>query len=233
MNDRNAPPAAAQKGADPGLEPVDDCWNRIGIRGDRSCPRLAEHVHCHNCPVHAAAAALLLDRYRAGDEPPARPPEPAGGEAVRRQAILVFRVGGEWLGLSPKRVLEVLPPVRIHGLPHQRGGNILGVANIRGILAGCVSLGSFLEVAAAGESGAGRRAAPMVLVLDAPGGPLAAPVDEVGGIHAAPADGLLPARGEADQPVARFARSILHWRGRAVTVLDDTALLQALVGSLA
>ncbi len=39
------------------LPSVDDCWNRIGVRGDRSCPKLAEHIHCRNCPVHAAAAS--------------------------------------------------------------------------------------------------------------------------------------------------------------------------------
>ncbi|HBP1772226.1 TPA: chemotaxis protein CheW, partial [Pseudomonas aeruginosa] len=35
---------------------VDDCWNRIGVHGDKSCERLAEHVHCRNCEVYAAAA---------------------------------------------------------------------------------------------------------------------------------------------------------------------------------
>ena len=41
------------------LPAVDDCWNRIGIHGDKSCERLAAHVHCRNCEVHAAAATLL------------------------------------------------------------------------------------------------------------------------------------------------------------------------------
>ena len=44
------------------LSEVDDCWNRIGIRGDKSCERLPEHVHCRNCPVYAAAAKRILDR---------------------------------------------------------------------------------------------------------------------------------------------------------------------------
>ncbi len=36
---------------------IDDCWNRIGVRGDGSCPELKRHIHCRNCPVYSAAAA--------------------------------------------------------------------------------------------------------------------------------------------------------------------------------
>jgi chemotaxis-related protein WspD len=41
---------------------LDDCWNRIGTRGDQSCPALAEWTRCLNCPVFERAAARLLDR---------------------------------------------------------------------------------------------------------------------------------------------------------------------------
>src|SRR5262245_23179704 len=37
------------------------CWRTIGVRGDHSCPELAEHVHCRNCPVYSAAALTVLD----------------------------------------------------------------------------------------------------------------------------------------------------------------------------
>ena len=45
---------------------ITDCWNKIGVRGDSSCRELEEHVHCRNCPVHAAAAVALLDREMPG-----------------------------------------------------------------------------------------------------------------------------------------------------------------------
>ncbi|MCB2511750.1 hypothetical protein KQ696_15470, partial [Listeria monocytogenes] len=41
---------------------VADCWTRIGVHGDKSCERLAEHGHCRNCEGYAAAATYLLDR---------------------------------------------------------------------------------------------------------------------------------------------------------------------------
>jgi hypothetical protein len=48
--------------SDPPATAINDCWNRIGVRGDASCPELAEHAHCRNCPVFATAALALLDR---------------------------------------------------------------------------------------------------------------------------------------------------------------------------
>ncbi|MGH8519144.1 MAG: chemotaxis protein CheW, partial [Panacagrimonas sp.] len=45
-----------------------DCWNRIGVSGDRSCGRLQQHVHCRNCPVYSDAAARFLDRDIAPDQ---------------------------------------------------------------------------------------------------------------------------------------------------------------------
>lgn len=38
------------------------CWNRIGVQGDRSCGRLVEVVHCHNCPIFSHAGRMLFDR---------------------------------------------------------------------------------------------------------------------------------------------------------------------------
>ena len=40
----------------------DDCWNKIGISGDQSCPELKTFIHCRNCPVFAAAARTFFDR---------------------------------------------------------------------------------------------------------------------------------------------------------------------------
>ncbi len=41
---------------------IHDCWNRIGVRGDHSCEKLREHVHCRNCEVYAAAARNIMQR---------------------------------------------------------------------------------------------------------------------------------------------------------------------------
>lgn len=40
----------------------DDCWNQIGVEGDRSCPQLKTAIHCRNCSVYSLAGRSLLER---------------------------------------------------------------------------------------------------------------------------------------------------------------------------
>src|SRR5882672_9962274 len=42
--------------------PIHDCWNLIGVEGNRTCRELLKFTHCRNCPVYSAAANQLLDR---------------------------------------------------------------------------------------------------------------------------------------------------------------------------
>ena len=57
------PPNSASDGT---AASINDCWNRIGVRGDASCPELEQHVHCRNCPVYSAAAADAARSRAAG-----------------------------------------------------------------------------------------------------------------------------------------------------------------------
>ena len=136
--------------------PIDDCWNRIGVRGDASCPRLAGYIHCRNCPVHDAAAARVLDREQLADMA-------IGQEVLHRQSAqslseyaareadaaswLVFRIGDEWLGL-PTTIFQQVAQLRpIHSLPHRRHRAVLGVVNVRGTLLVCASLARLFGIA--------------------------------------------------------------------------------------
>ena len=89
------------------LSEVDDCWNRIGIRGDKSCERLPEHVHCRNCPVYAAAAKRILDRLPPQAAVQAEDTTAALAAQARLSSLLVFRLRNEWLGLPTKALDEV------------------------------------------------------------------------------------------------------------------------------
>ena len=110
---------------------IDDCWNRIGVRGDKSCERLVEHVHCRNCEVHAAAVIHLLERYAAmQDDVELVVDEPL----VEHCSLLLFRVAEEWLAIATRSLVEVVAQLPVHSLPHQRSRSLLGVANVRGTL---------------------------------------------------------------------------------------------------
>ena len=134
---------------------IDDCWNRIGIHGDKSCPLLAEHIHCRNCSVYSAAATRLLDRYALQqDDHHAQATAEADSDVVTR-SLLMFRLGEEWLGIATRCLVEVAPLQPIHSLPHQRSRALLGVANVRGALVACLSLVELLglDSTSAGASG--------------------------------------------------------------------------------
>ena len=39
---------------------LNDCWNKIGVWGNRECVELNKAIHCRNCIVYSSAAAQLL-----------------------------------------------------------------------------------------------------------------------------------------------------------------------------
>ncbi|AOB32093.1 hypothetical protein AKI39_17315 [Bordetella sp. H567] len=213
---------------------VDDCWNRIGVRGDRSCPRLNEYVHCRQCPVYATAAKNLL--YRVAPSMPAAAgttdsPDLNGvdPQAAGMKSLLVFRLHGEWLALPVAALAEVTPMRPVHSLP-RRSGIVLGVCNVRGRLIPCISLATLLDLAPRDEAGAGK-AAPRMLVLSMHTGTVVAPVDDVAGIQpfAASSIGPLP----DTLAGARYASGVVRYRERAVGVLDGARLARAVEERLA
>lgn len=164
------------------VEAIDDCWNRIGVHGDKSCPLLAEHIHCRNCQVYAAAATRLLDRYALAQDAHAQTHVQAPVSVGR--SLLLFRLGEEWLALATRCLVEVAPLQPVHSLPHQRSRVLQGVANVRGALVPCLSLGDLLGLEPGSPVAVSARVMPRMLILGASGGAVVLPVDEVDGIHA-------------------------------------------------
>ena len=122
-------------GAEAGGPGVGDCWNRIGVNGDGSCPELATHVHCRNCPVFARAARGFFER-RAPEgylqewaELLARPAEAGPGDST---SLLVFRLGREWLAMALSVVAEVTSPRPVHRVPHRTNRVFSGLVGLPG-----------------------------------------------------------------------------------------------------
>ncbi|WP_419182931.1 chemotaxis protein CheW [Pseudomonas guariconensis] len=206
-------------------ELIDDCWNRIGVHGDKQCPLLERHVHCRNCQVYAAAATRLLDRYALlqDEQDVVLPPE----EDSAGRSMLLFRLGEEWLALACACLAEIAPLQAVHSLPHQRSRVLQGVANVRGALVPCLSLADLLGMELLPAQERNGRVMPRMLILAAEGGPVVIAVDEIDGIHR-----LDPARLVDGQDAAHFTAAVLQWRGRSVRVLDERHVLSAVKRSL-
>lgn len=210
---------------------IDDCWNRIGIHGDKSCPLLEEHIHCRNCSVYSAAATRLLDRYSLQQDQ--REAVVSKVEIdVKTRSLLKFRLGEEWLGLATRTLVEVAPLQAIHSLPHQRSRALLGVANVRGALVACLSLVELLDLDGSVAPVSGGRVMPRMLIIAAHGGPVVVPVDEVDGIHAIDERILDAASQSGAQASAKYTRGVLQYRGRSLRWLDEEQLLSAVTRSL-
>ncbi|MBA4359398.1 MAG: chemotaxis protein CheW [Pseudomonas sp.] len=210
---------------------IDDCWNRIGIHGDKSCPLLIEHIHCRNCAVYSAAATRLLDRY-ALQQDDREQVSVAVEIDVKTRSLLMFRLGEEWLGLATRSLAEVAPLQAIHSLPHQRSRALLGVANVRGALVACLSLVELLGLDGTASVTSGARVMPRMLIIAAHGGPVVVPVDEVDGIHAIDERILEAASQSGTQASARYTRGVLQFKGRSLRWLDEEQLLSAVTRSL-
>lgn len=214
---------------------VDDCWNRIGVFGDKRCERLERHIHCRNCEVYGAAAIALLDRYGSSLE---RDDDDYGqGEAQEpvgeQRSLLIFRLGEQWLAIATRCLAEVMPVSPIHSLPHRKSTGLLGVTNVRGTLVACLSLSELLDLETDDGRQSGQRVIPRMLILESGSGPLVVPVDEVSGIQKIPLARISNAKQDDKRTISRFTAGVLQWRGQSITLLNDEQLLQNMIGSLA
>lgn len=204
-----------------------DCWNRIGVRGDRSCPELVRHVHCQNCPVFGAAGRRFLDAPApAGyqDEWAERLAAPIEDDGGDRESVLIFRLADEWLALSVHVLVEVSNPKPVHRVPH-RAGILSGLVNVRGELHLCAHLAKVLGIAAKPEAtpGTGR-----LLLVQRGADRWAFPVDAVDQVHRLPRDELRRSPATVSRAAADLSRGVFHHRDLAVGVLDEGRLFEVL-----
>jgi chemotaxis-related protein WspD len=229
--------------------PVDDCWNRIGVRGDHSCPELKKVVHCHNCHVFAGAGRRFLDAPSPPgylDEWTRRLAVPAEESSADLLGVLIFRLGEEWLGLRVGAMVEVTGPRRVHRVPH-RGGVLAGLVNIRGELHLCVHLDQVLHLqkdegddtkdepeAANAEASFGVHPSSFkrMLVVRREAERWVFPVDEVDQVHRFATSEMTRVPPTVGRALARLARGVFHWQGRSIGLIDDERLFATLRGKV-
>lgn len=221
---------------EPAVTAQADCWSEIGVAGDLSCVRLAEHVHCRHCPVYEGAARRILERpvdsaYRAHWAGHFRQPRVVA-EAPDASA-LVFRVGAEWLAVAAAGVASVAPLAPVHRVPHRSGGALLGVVNVGGRLVPAVSLAGLLGIDEGGAGAVtGRHVFARLLVLDCAGRRCALPVAELKGLVRYRSAHLAAPAATINKGLEPHLGGVLAHDGLLVGVLDPALLARHCVGLL-
>ncbi len=210
---------------------VGDCWNRIGVDGDGTCPELKVHDHCRNCPVFAGAARGFFER-RAPEGYLAEWAEllgrPVQAGSTNSASLLVFRLGREWLALSLSVVAEVTDPRPVHRVPHRTNRVFSGLVSLRGQLQLCVSIHGLLEVDPPDPSDE-PPASPRLVVIRQGLDRWAFPAEEVVGVQSVPLDHLEKVPSTLANPAGSFSRAVFAWGPRrSVDVLDEHRIFQAL-----
>jgi chemotaxis-related protein WspD len=226
---------------------LDQCWRRIGVTGDRTCPKLEVYIHCRNCPVIAEAARGFFDReapegYVASWERLLEQPEQKS--ETDALTVLVFRVGSEWLALPIGVLVEVTSLRTLHRIPHREGTVLEGLVNVRGQLQVCVSLHRLLGVNPAvtdtkplpdrisdelrGQGAVTKR----LLVVEHQGVRRGERwvfgVDEVAGVQNVEQSAMRTTPSTVNQSSARFCRMLFKADDRTVGMLDDARIFEGL-----
>jgi chemotaxis-related protein WspD len=206
------------------------CWRSIGVYGNRACPELASWVHCRNCPVYSRTALEVLNRplppgylrqwteYYAMEAKPRR---------LTASSAVPFRIGSEWLSLPTKCFQEITERRPIHSIPRARP-MVLGLANIRGELLICVSLGHLLGLPDIPPRNFFRANYERLLVLSWLGRRIGFPVNEIQGPHRFYIEDVKPPPAALVKAHAAYAESVLSWRERTLVLLDPDLLFSAL-----
>ena len=225
-----------------GCKPGDgDCWSRIGVSGDRTCPELSAFIHCRNCPVFATAARTFFNRpapegYLAGwsqwlersvgenkVEEEMGQAEVQSQSVAERISVLIFRLGTEWLAFPTQTIAEVTTPRPIHKVPGRTNKVFRGLVSLHGQVQLCVSLHGLLDVAAP------MTAVRLVVLRDRNWGENWAFVaDEVLGVQQISHDRWRSVPATLTNPAVGFSQAVLSWNERSIGLLDEDRVFNAL-----
>ena len=220
------------------LAVINDCWNRIGVRGDRSCPELKRAIHCQNCNVFGAASQAFFDRphlpeYRS--ELTRLVAEPPSLRQSGTQPVVVFALGEELFALDTRRFIEVTAPRRVHRVAHRTNRVFSGLVSINGQLELCFSLANLLNVAskkAASPPNAAPDDARLVVIEDQKNRRWVFPADRVLGVERMSEGAFCEPPATVAQDTAGHVSRVIVWNAKRIGYLALDPIFSALERSL-
>jgi chemotaxis-related protein WspD len=217
---------------------VPGCWREIGVFGHRTCPELAEYVHCRNCPVYTASGRELFNR----PTPPEyrqqwtallaeEPVEEFNPRAMT--SVLVFRLGEQWLALPTGLIQSLSRTLPVRRLPHRSNRVLRGLVNIQGIIRLCASIHEFFDAVEDGTSdeiGAADKS--RLVMVEKEGENWVFLVDEVHGLHRYQTDEMQNSPVSAARTAEPLTIGAVAWRNGQLGLIDPDELIVALKRSL-
>lgn len=219
-------------------ETTQNCWRKIGVWGDRSCPELKKQIHCRNCFIYAAAGRSLLEREAPlgyldewTETATQDIPENYRLNAANRLSVGIFRLGAEWLALPAQLFKEVTQVQTIHTIPHRSNKILQGLVNIRGEILMCISMMELLGLEPTTSHQIDRQGQvvyPRMVVVTKDGYSWVFAVDEIQGIHAIHRDRLQESPTTISKRTETYTKGLMFWQDRPVGYLDDELLFYTL-----
>ena len=221
---------------------VNDCWNEIGVYGDRTCKELETVIHCRNCPVYSRAGRSLLERdipvdylneWTAILASHHQPPLAIGNQSAVRIgrsadtfSAIVFRLSNELFALPVGVLQEVTHPSAIHTLPHRSNDLFLGLVNIRGEILPCASLSHLLGLETVKPPSSDRNCRMLVVGKN---GKWVFPVDEVHRIYRFHINEFKATPVVISRSQETYSQGVIDWHHKKVNYLNAELLLDTLV----
>lgn len=212
---------------------LNDCWNRIGIHGDGSCPELDKVIHCFNCQVFSQSGQLLFEREMPPDyqkEWTAHLEKEKEISDRDTESVVVFRLGRELFALPTVLFKEVTERNVIHSIPHKSSMILKGLVNIHGKIQLCFSLRNLLGL----EKGKGfgsdekQQGYRRMIVLEYADDDWVFPVDEIKGVHSLLRETLTRVPETVSRSKRKSTKGIFKFNGVDTGYLDHELLFDSL-----
>jgi len=145
------------------------------------------------------------------------------------ELVLIFRIGEDLLALPTAHLQTVRPPVAIHRIPH-RPRPICGLANVDGMLAICVCLGTLIQRPPADPD---SPTAKLIMLGESEQTHWAFIADEVLIMHRLDSETIQTLPVTVSQSPTQRTRMLFEYDNQHVALLDAERIQQAIERSLA